>query len=233
MPTASDRVWYLKRINLFHCLPAEALNRVQHTAGRASYQRGQIIFGPDSPGDTIYLLEAGRVKIARFDDGGREVTLAILEEGEFFGEEALATGRRGNSYAEAIEESRAWLLARAEFESILSTHPDVALTVARQMSDRLLGARAQIESLAFRDVPQRLAGVLVELGEKHGHRDPSGRLRIQLRLTHQELASLVASTRETVTTLLGRFRREGLLDTDGRWLVLPNPEGLRAVARGR
>jgi CRP/FNR family transcriptional regulator len=233
LPAASDRVWYLKRINLFHCLAADALERVQRAATRASYQRGQIIFGPDGPGDTIYLLETGRVKLARFDDGGREITLAILEEGEFVGEEALAAGHRGNSYAEALDESRAWLLARAEFESVLSSYPDVGLAVARQMSQRLLGARAQIEALAFRDVPQRLAGVLVELAEKHGQRDASGKVRIQLRVTHQELASLVASTRETVTALLNRFRRDGLLETEGRWLVLPDPEGLRAVARGR
>ncbi len=230
--TTSDRVWYLKRINLFHSFKEETLEKLCNLAVETTYQRGQVILGPDDPGDTIYVLRGGRVKLSRFDDRGKEITLAILEEGEFFGEEALAHGERGNGYAEAVDECLVCQVSRTDFEHILAENPDVALAVARQMSERLLGARSQIEALAFHDVPQRLAGALVQLAERHGHHETSGKVRIHLRVTHQELANLIASTRETTTSLLNRFRRDGLLETEGRFFVLPNIEGLRELARG-
>jgi len=230
MAESVDKLWYLKRIHLFRCLDRESLERVNAMAVHGRYQRGQIIFGPDDPGDFIYLLKEGRVKLARFDDRGKEVILAILEEGEFFGEEALVPGERCNGYAEALQPALICRLRTTDFEQLMADHSELALTVARQMSKHLMGARTQIEALAFRDVPTRLAMALIELGEHHGQSQDDGSVRIKLRITHQELASLIASTRETTTALLNRFKRDGLVDVDERWLVLRRPEGLRQVA---
>jgi len=226
----SNKLWFLKRINLLRSLDSDGIQRVDRVATHRRVQRRELIFGPEDRGDAIYLLKQGRVKLSRFDDRGREITLAILEEGEFFGEEALAGAERRNAYAEALEESLVCRVDRADFESLLEDHPTLALDVAKQISERLLGARERIEALAFQDVPQRLAAVLTDLARTHGAPDPDGGIRIQIRLTHQELASLVVSTRETTTTLLNRFKREGLLDTEGRWLVVRDPEGLAALA---
>lgn len=227
----SNKLWYLKRINLLRCLSPEELEKVGEVAQHHTYQRRQLIFSPDDPGDAIYLLKEGRIKLSRFDDNGKEVTMAILEEGEFFGEEALAGAGNRTGYAEALEEVRICRIDRTDFEKIMEANPDLSLRVAQQMSERLLGAQSRIEALAFREVPQRLAAMLLDLADKHGESLDSRRTRIQVRLTHQELASLIASTRETTTTLLNRFKRDGWIETDGRWLVVSDRKALEQLGR--
>ena len=227
---AVDKLWFLKRIHVFRCLDEDALARVREMATRRRYERGGIIFGPDDQGDAIYLLEQGRVKLSRFDARGREIIMAILEEGEFFGEEALLDNERCNGYAEALESAFVCRITTVEFETLMEENSELALAVARQMSERLLGARDRIESLAFRDVPARLAGVLVELAAQHGESRPDGAVRIDLRITHQELANLIASTRETTTAQLSRLKREGLVKSDGRELLVTNLAALREAA---
>jgi CRP/FNR family transcriptional regulator len=98
------------------------------------------------------------------------------------------------------------------------------------MTQRLFGAHSSIETLAFRDVPQRLCNVLLQLSERYGSKVSGGGSRIELLLTHQELASMIASTRETTTMLLNRLKREGVLASEGRWLIVRDAERLRALA---
>lgn len=228
----SNKLWFLKRINLFRCLSAGELERVGQIAQHRQLRRRELVFGPEDPGDAIYLLKAGRVKLSRFDESGKEITLAILEEGEFFGEEALQGDGPRHSCAEALEDAFICRIDRNQFEELMADNPGLALEVARQLSERLLGTQDRLGELAFHDVPRRLAHALLGLAERHGEANPDGSVRLKLRLTHQELASLVASTRETTTTLLSRFRREGLIDSDGRWLRVLDREGLRRVAEG-
>ena len=226
----SNRLWVLKRVNLFHGLSVEQSRRV-HEAGQArEYQRRQLIFTPEDRGDAVYLIKDGRVKLSRFDDRGREITLAILEEGELFGEEAMAPGELRRGYAEALSPVKLLRLGRGEFERLLQENPELGLAVVQQMTQRLFGANSALEALAFRDVPQRLASVLLRLAERYGAKVAGGGLRIELLLTHQELASMIASTRETTTTLLNRLKRDGVLESEGRWLIVRDLQRLRALA---
>jgi len=208
-----NRVWYLKRINVFQSLEPEQLAKMIRQGEQRVYQRRQLIFKPRDRGDALYLIEDGQVKLSRFDERGREVTLAILESGEFFGEEALGGEEFRDAYAEALSEARTIKVSSADFESLMAENGELALAVSRQLTRRLFGAHARIESLAFSDVTARLADLLVRLAEEHGEPLPGGGVRVYLELTHQELASLIASTRETTTTLLGKLRREGACPT--------------------
>lgn len=228
----SNKLWFLKRINLFRCLDEGELERVGRIAQHRQLRRRELVFGPEDPGDAIYLLKAGRVKLSRFDESGKEITLAILEEGEFFGEEALQGDGPRQSCAEALDDAFLCRIERAQFEELMADNPELSLEVARQLSERLLGTQDRLEDLAFHDVPRRLAHALLGLAERHGEAREDGSVRLKLRLTHQELASLVASTRETTTSLLSRFRRDGLVETEGRWLRILDPDGLRRLAEG-
>lgn len=228
---ATNKVWYLKRINVFQCLRVEERAKMLRQGEQRVYQRRQLIFKPQDRGDAIYLIEEGQVKLSRFDDRGREVTLAILESGEFFGEESLGGEELRESYAEALSEARVIKVSSSDFERLMAENSDLALAVTRQMTRRYFGAHARIESLAFSDVTARLADLLVRLAEEHGEALPGGGVRVSLELTHQELASLIASTRETTTTLLGKLRREGLVRSEGRHLVVEQLERLRELAQ--
>jgi CRP/FNR family transcriptional regulator len=229
----TNKLWYLKRINLFHCLSSEELDRLGELAQHRSYQRRQIIFDPQERGAAIYLLKQGRVKLSRFDERGKELTLAILEEGEFFGEEALLGEERRLGYAEALDDVKLCRVPVGEFERLMGENSELSMAVSKQLGGRLLGAQTQFETLAFRDVTERLAAALVQLAERNGSQEENGGIRIDLQLTHQEIASLVASTRETTTTLLGKLKRDGLIRAAGRFLVVQDLEALRALSRGR
>ncbi len=132
-----------------------------------------------------------------------------------------------------ILERHAWLY-REDFEEVLHGHPETALRIIGALAQRLRLAEEEIENLVFRDVPGRLASALLRLGEVYGVREPkTGPIRLTLRLTHQDLASMIGATRETVTTILTRFRDEGLTDLQQRFIVIRQPEKLRALMRRR
>ncbi|HEX9641060.1 MAG TPA: Crp/Fnr family transcriptional regulator [Candidatus Krumholzibacteria bacterium] len=229
----ANRPWYFRRINLFRFLRPEQMESLRRQAEHRVYQRKQLVYKAQDDGDALYLVEEGQVKLSRFDERGREIILAILEAGELFGEECL--GGRGSrlAYAEALCEARVAKFSRSEFDKLMHENADLSLAVARQISQHLLAAHARLESLAFSNVPARLAETLLRLGEEHGRALPDGEVRIDLNLTHQEIASLIASTRETTTTLLGKLRRQGLIRTEARRIILRDVGRLsRQAAQG-
>ncbi len=224
---SSNKTWILKRIHFLQSAPVEVSTELWEKGRELPLAPRQLLFSADDQGDAVYILESGRVKLSRFDDRGREITLAILERGEFFGEEALQEGQVRDSTAVALERSVVRRIARQDFEEALLAHPSLALEVARELGRRWLGAKHRLEALAFDDVAERLARILVALAEVHGEHQEDGSIRLGLRLTHQELASLVVSTRETLSKTLADFRREGLVVTTDRWITLPDLGALR------
>ena len=191
------------------------------------FPRGQVILGTDPDPDLVYFVKAGRVKISTYSPDGKEQILALLERGDLFGE--LVPTEHGPTRVEAFDYCVVCSLQRAVFEDIIRNTPEVALQVIRVLARRLLAAEREIEDLALRDVPGRLAALLLRLAEEYG--EPHGRgIRLALRLTHQDLANMVGSTRETITAMINRFRDEGLLIAEQRILVILDRDKLRAIA---
>jgi CRP-like cAMP-binding protein len=224
-----NKLWHLKQIRLFADLPAETMERLDRVAGMKAVKRRQPIYLPGDLGDAVYLLKSGRVKISRLSPDGKELTLAILEPGEIFGETDALQGAPRDEVAEALEDTVLCIVPRSEFEALLQRTPGLALRLTKLIGLRLRRIESRVEDLVFRDVPTRLAHLLLDLARDLGVEDQRG-LLLRARLSHRDLANLIGSTRETVSLTLGEFRREGLVETEGRQIIIRNREGLARLA---
>jgi CRP/FNR family transcriptional regulator len=220
------KVWLLKRINIFEMLPTKAMNRLASLVDDRIVKKGSFVFRPDDKGDSIYILKMGRVKISRFSKDGRELVLGVVEPGEMFGEEAMPGGtKKRTAFAEALDDARVCRLPVEEFNKFLKEYPDLSVRFSKLMSKRLEEARDRMEDFVFRNIPERLAGFLLGLADKHGKRQEEG-IYLDTRITHQEIASRIGSTRETVTATLNDFKRKNIIVMDGRKIMITDRDAL-------
>jgi len=220
------KVWLLKRINIFDMLPAKAMKELAALVDDREVKKGAFVFRPDDKGDSIYFLKLGRIKISRFSKDGRELVLGVVEPGEMFGEEAVPGGtHKRTAFAEALEDARVCRLAVDEFNKFLKAYPELSVRFSRLMSKRLEEARDRMEDFVFRNIPERLAGFLLSLAHKHGKRQQEG-IYLDERVTHQEIASRIGSTRETVTAVLNDFKRKNMIIMEGRKIIITDKNAL-------
>lgn len=222
-----EKVWYLKGASVFRDLSDAEMNTLAERALMREYARGRLILHPGEHSELIFLIKEGRVKLSTYSSGGKEQILALLEPGDLFGDLALV-GEREPVHVEAFEDTVVCGVRKEDFAGIVRAHPEIALRIIRVLAERLRLAEEEIENLVFRDVPGRLAALLLRLGEAYGVRDKNS-IRLTLRLTHYDLASMIGATRETVTNILARFRDEGLTDVEQRFIVIRDPQRLRQL----
>jgi len=173
------------------------------------------VFLPENQGDRVYLLVDGRVRLAQLSPEGREVTLDFIEPGEIFGGVGGLGPHSVQAMALAVENSTLCSMGRDRFEAFISQHPQVVLAINRLLGWRLAKMQVRVQNLLFRDVRGRLLETLKEFARVYGE-PVSGGIRLQMKLTHSDLASLIGSTRETVTQTLTQLRGEGLVAFDGK-----------------
>ncbi len=211
-------------------LPEETLKRLERIAEQRQYRRRQVVHFADQPGDYLYLLCTGRVKIARVSEQGRELTLYLLEDGAVFGETGLLEANETYELmAETLEDSLVVALRRSDILAALQESLPATQELLRLVSERRQMAENQVADLVFLEVPKRLAKLLLRLqggrGGRNGH-------MLRAKLTHQELANIIGSTRETTTLILNDFKRQGLIEFMGRKIVIAKRDGLEDVVTG-
>jgi CRP/FNR family cyclic AMP-dependent transcriptional regulator len=222
-------LWYLKKIPLLQDLGPDVMSRLAETVQIAEVRRRQVIYLPGDPGRTVYFVNGGRVKISKVTRDGKELTLAYRGPGELFGEIALVEGGPREEMAEAVENALLTELDRSDFERLIQGQPILGLRLARLLTQRRRDIENKIENLVFKDVNAKLADLLLRLGNDFGVDDARGTL-LALKITHQEMANLIGSTRETVSLTLSQFKRKGLIRTDGRKVIIADREGLKALS---
>lgn len=191
------------------------------------FPRGTPIYLPADQADAVLVLAQGRVKIGSFTEDGKQTILAFIEPGELFGELALLEGNQREEYAEALEKSTIVLLPNQAIQELLANNPEVALGVTKLYGLRRQRIERRLKYLLFRSNRDRLIHLLLELAERYGRRTPDG-VELRIKLSHQELASVIGSTRETVTVVLGELQGEGMLRLGRRKLVLTDLPKLAA-----
>ena len=200
----------LRSVPLFANVAPQDLDLLVGDLRRHRYARGQIIFAAGDPGDNLYLIESGRVKLAFTSPDGREVILDLMGPTEFFGELALLDGEPRSAEAIAMEPSVLHLLGRHEFLKFLEQRPHVAIMLLGVLSRRLRRDARLLQDAAFLDVPARLARTILRLAE----RGADGVARTP-RLTQTDLAGIAGTTRETLNKWLGFYEDEGLIRREG------------------
>lgn len=198
-----DRQW-LRQIPIFADLEEAELGELGQGVRVRRIKKNAVIFVEGEPGDGVYLLCSGKVKIYKLMEDGREKILHFVNPGDVFAEILLFDEGHFPASAAAMEDSEVALISNAEMRRILAANPQLAWRMLGIMSRRLRQAFTQVRDLAYRDVHSRLAAVLQDLALEYGHATDRG-IRIELALSQQELANLVGASRETVARALSQF----------------------------
>ena len=228
---AAEKTEFLRAVPLFGELPEPLLESLAELLVERSFKRGSAIFFEGDPGDALYMIRSGTVKISRVAEDGREKTLAFFGKGEVFGEMALVDGGPRSAIAQALDDTKLYALLRSDFLSLLAGNVELALGLIKVLSDRLRRTNAQLMDLVFRDVRGRVAHTLLDLAKIHGVPMKGGRM-ISMKLTHQEIANLVGTARETVSRTFAELQDSGIIRVEGRNIVLLDATQLEGYAAG-
>ena len=223
---------YFAQVPLLAVLPLETQKRLERTAEQRNYRRRQVIHFADQAGDFLYLLCTGRVKISRVSDQGREVTLYLIEDSHVFGETGLIDANQTYELmAETLEDSLVAVFRRSDILTAMAETPQAAMEMLKLVSERRSVAETQVADLVFLEVPRRLAKLLLKLQDEHGSKTSRGGTLVKAKFTHQELANMIGSTRETTTLILNEFKRQGCIDFLGRKVIVRDADMLEAILR--
>lgn len=224
----SERVWYIKECQLFSRLTAEQLARLERRGRMRVFARNSTIYMPSDGSDGVFLLAEGRVRISSITPEGKQAILAFIEPGEIFGELALVEPGQREEYAETVVDSTVVLLPGDELTQLMADSAELCLGVTKLMGLRRKRVERRLRSLLFRSNHDRLRSLLLDLVEQYGRTTVEGIL-LEIKLSHQDLASIIGATRETVTVLLGEMQLEGLLYVRRQQIVVRN---LKRLADG-
>ncbi|MEX2121647.1 MAG: Crp/Fnr family transcriptional regulator [Pirellulales bacterium] len=223
----TEKYWLLKCCRLFEHLAGEQLGRLERCSRVRTFARGSPIYLPADEANGVLVLASGRAKICGFSADGKQAILAFVEPGELFGELALFEQGPREEYAEAVEASKVVLIPGDDLQRLMEESPGLSLGITRLIGLRRRRIERRLKYLLFRSNRDRLVNLLLELAEQYGTRKPEG-LLLDIRLSHQDLASIIGATRETVTVILGELQAEGCLKLGRRRIVLIQPERLAA-----
>ena len=212
----------LTAVELFRGISEADAQRIARLCAERRYPQGTAIFSRDDPADFLGIVKEGLVRLISLSDKGAETILHILKPGEIFGELLLAEERRAFTAA-ADADALVTVVSRKNFLDLLSTIPILSGNFIRLLSRRLVKVEREFAAFGHTWSYHRLAIVLLDLAREHGVKGPRG-TRIALRLTHEDLAKLIGTTRETVTTQMNRLSRKGMLWREGRFIVIDGPK---------
>jgi CRP/FNR family cyclic AMP-dependent transcriptional regulator len=219
----------IRSSEIFDSFNAVELGRLLGILEEMELPKHHVIFSPGMPSDAIYFIEKGRVRLTKLSGEGKTVILALLGPGDLIGEAAWESGEH-DSYAETLEESRVYEISREAFHSFIRENPEFGLRLIQILGIRLKQAQARIEDLVFRQVPSRVARLLISLAESHGKVTPNG-IRVEFPLTHQEIADMVGSSRVTVTQILNKFRTSHWIQIESKRVTIHNLDALEDMVR--
>ena len=183
------------------------------------YAAKDRLFAPGDPDGQLYFLLEGTVRLYKIYRGHKEATVGLLNNGGVFGELGLDEGSRQSAFAEAVTGVRVAVVRKSTLTEMIRRRPEFAIKLLSSFSERLRQSDEVIESLLDREVSARLATLLSHLGDRFGEAAGSGTV-LKVRLTHQDLANMIVSTREAVSKVMSEFQREGLIEVRNRTISL-------------
>ncbi|MDZ7800573.1 MAG: Crp/Fnr family transcriptional regulator [Trueperaceae bacterium] len=223
-------VSFLATVPLFANAPARALEIAADAVQRRAYPPGELLFREGDEGEAVYLLRRGTAKLSKVDLAGHEKTLALLRPPEFFGEMALLGDTARSATAAAATAVEVLLLFGDDFHRLMHDNPSIALNVNATLARRLRGMDDEAQVLSYQDAQGRVAYVLLRL--LRGGVVELAADGPRVRLTHQELANMAGTSRETVTRALKTLESEGVITTFPREILLRDLDGLEEILHG-
>ena len=214
-----NKVWYLKKNRLFANAPDETVVEGAEIFTMQLLPKRSTFFDQGDANKVVFLIKTGRVRISRNTAEGKEVTVAILGPGDMFGEDALFGGMERTTVATCMEETLICKAHADDLIGLLTGNSGLALNVAQMLSDRLGDASATIEDLAYAKISDRLVNLFDRLAGELGRATDDGTF-LDVRLTHQDIASIIGSTRETVSLEMNHLVRAGQIKQGGGYITV-------------
>jgi CRP/FNR family cyclic AMP-dependent transcriptional regulator len=220
----------LSRCRLFAGMSEESLRAIAATLRTRRFRRGEVLFHEGDPGDALFIVASGAVKVVVPSEEGEEAILVTLRRGDFLGELALLDGAPRSASAVALEPTEALTLPRSQFRTLVANQPAIRDALLASLAAELRRLTMHVAELHFLDLTGRLAARLAHLAEEHGERLPNGSIRLDAPLTQSDLASMIGATRQSVNKLLGEFEAAGLLRLERDSILVPDLERLSGAA---
>lgn len=224
-PGSPNRLWCMAEVDIFRDLDAAEMDAMAQAAPMKTFKRGSLIYTPHQRVETLFILKQGRIRIFRVSPDGRALTTAIIEPGTIFGEMIIVGQQMHDSFAEAMEDVVVCVMTKADVQKLLLGDQRIAARISETLGRRLGDLERRLSDAVFKSVPQRLATTLLTLSE--GHPAPLG--RGQVKLTHEQLAALAATSRETTTKVLGEFADLGLISLGRGRIAVIDRRRLEAI----
>ena len=226
-----ERVELIEQAPLFSVLRGEDLRDLADKFHIVRYRRGEVIFREGEPAERMFLIADGRVKLTTASPSGQELLIAVLGRGAIFGELGVVDRGPREMDARATEDVTVFSLTGDQFWTVIEGRPALARRMLELMGRRLRKTDQAAQDLVFFDAPTRLARKLLELAEEHGEPEGEGAVRIDTRVTQEEIAQMIGVTRESANRLIQSFAGRGWIDWNDGNPILHKPEQLLRRAR--
>ncbi|MGX0119128.1 CRP-like cAMP-activated global transcriptional regulator GlxR [Corynebacterium otitidis] len=220
----------LSRAGIFQGVDPTAVNNLIEKMDTVRYPRGATIFDEGEPGDRLFIITSGKVKLARHASDGRENLLTVMGPSDMFGELSIFDPGPRTSSAVCVTEVHAATMSSNQLRSWVGDHPQIAQQLLRVLARRLRRTNSSLADLIFTDVPGRVAKTLLQLANRFGTQE-GGALRVNHDLTQEEIAQLVGASRETVNKALATFAQRGWIRLEGKSVLIVDTEHLAKRAR--
>jgi len=221
MTTKTD---YLEAVEVFQDLTSHDMEKINHQTTMVTYRAGHLFYMPEDPAEVLFIIKQGRIQLYRLSTDGRKLVIAILKPGMIFGQMALIGQNLHNTFAEALDDCVICVWRRGDVDRLMMTQPLVALRFLEAMGRRVRDLEQRLEEVTYKRIPARLAGLLIRLEEEHGANG------VVAGYTHQSLADMLGTYRETTTQTLNEFQHRNLIRTGRKTIEILNEDGLRKVA---
>ncbi len=225
-----EEVRLLSVADVLEPLSEEELEELARRNPDVWLEEGEILFAPQEVGEKLFIVKEGRIRLYKTGSEGEEITLTFVDEGKIFGEMALTAQQIREVYAQAVEPSLIISLKRETLEDLILNKPRVGLRLIERLSERVRMLENRLEDLSFKEVPTRLASLILQLLEDEGVKTLEG-YKIPTRYTHEQLATMIGANRVSVTRAFAKLRDAGAVELKGRRIFVKDLEALGRAAK--
>src|SRR5918998_3092984 len=230
MSLSGERIRLLSMVDVFEPPSAEEIKRLDGRLLDAHLETGDVFYSPDDPSEKVFILRRGKARIYKVAEDGRELTLAVVGAGTMFGEMTLTAQRLQGAYAQAMEPSEVSTMLRKDLERLILEKPQVGLQIAHLLSERLRHYEIRLEDITLKDIPTRLASMILLLAEAEGVVTSEGYVKVPTHYTHQQLGSMIGTSREAVSRAFGVLQEENIVELRRRIIYVKSLEAVKRRA---
>lgn len=227
--SVDEQVRLLRRVDIFGPLDEKVMRDIAERAPDTYLDEGEILYTPEDATEKLFILKRGRVQVYEVTDEGEELTLTVVEDGNIFGEMTLTGQSLRGVYVRGLVPSYICSIKQEVLESVILKHPEVGLKLIRVLAERLYRSESKREDLMTKEVPARLAALILALAESEGLISGQS-YKVSTRYTQEQLASMIGCKRVAVTRALGKLRDEGTVELRDRFIHIIDIDGLKKRA---